>query len=160
MTINSGTLKKTKLFRKAFVVGAFVFFPLTIGLTLGLSAQNDKAYEIIDNELDYPKYQINQTTDLKHQLENGEISNEEYDDAMEKVNDKEAYLKEFGSEEQIQRFYAQKDKRKPLFYSAISSLCLSGISAMGALISFTVETAYEDRLKKANENLLDENTPI
>ena len=160
MTINSGTLKKTKLFRKAFVASAFVFFPLTIGLTLGISAQNDKANAIIDDELEYSKYQIVQESDLKHQLDNGEISNEEYDDAMEKVNDKEAYLKEFGSDEQIQRFYSQKDKSKPLLYSAIASLCLSGISAIGALVSFSVETAYEDRLKKADENLLDENTQI
>lgn len=160
MSISNGTLKKVCLLRKVFVGSALTFFPITASLVIWNGALSNKAYKIIDEELEYPKYKAVQTSDLNNKLENGEIDSEEYKVAFNKINDKKAFLKEYGSEEQIQRFDEQLKKCSPLFYASIVSLSLFAFSGFAACITGAMEICYDDKLKKTDENLLDENTPL
>ncbi len=160
MAVSSGKLKKLALYNKASVGTAFFLFAASAGIAIGMSSIGEKADSIINNELAYPKYQILQSEELQNQLDNGEISNEEYDSEMEKVNDKEAFLKQFGSEEQVNRYYSQREKLKPLMIVGLTLLGGAAISCLSVLFTGIAKTNYEEKLKNAKENLLDENTPI
>ncbi len=160
MAKNSGTLKKIQSLRKATIGGAVLSLLVGAGFSIGFGIQNSKAYSIINDELEYPKYQITQSTELDNQLKNGQISSEEYYDATELVNDKKAFLKQYGSEEQNERFNTQINKCKPLFYCTAATAAIFGALGITGCITGVVEVFYEDKLKKAEDNLLDEKTPI
>ncbi len=124
-----GILKTLKYLKIAAMGVSFASILPFIGCGLGESVVTKDMDKLLD-ESGYTYYQSQLTNEINTQLENNDISQDEYDAEMEKINDKAAFLKENGSPEQFDQFNEIQNKSQKLH----TAMMISGISSIASLV--------------------------